>query len=54
MFSKTSSVEFLKYGEVFSTSTYKGPHKGYNYILTVQNEKLIYFFQSDVDVYIQA
>ena len=54
MFSKTSSVEFLKYGEVFSTSTYNGPHKGYNYILTVQNEKLIYFFQSDVDVYIQA
>ena len=35
MFSKTSSVEFLKYGEVFSTSTYNGPHKGYNYILTV-------------------
>lgn len=54
MFSKTSSVEFLKYGEVYSTSTYNGPHKGYNYILTVQNEKLIYFFQSDVDVYIQA
>lgn len=54
MFSKTSSVEFLKYGEVFSTSTYKGPHKGYNYILTVQNEKLIYFFQSDVDVYVQG
>ncbi|MGM9941677.1 MAG: helix-turn-helix transcriptional regulator [Bulleidia sp.] len=54
MFSKTSSVEFLKYGEVFSTSTYKGPHKGYNYILTVQNEKLIYFFQANVDVYIQA
>lgn len=54
MFSKTSSIEFLKYGEVFSASTYKGPHKGYNYILTVQNEKLIYFFQSDVDVYVQG
>lgn len=44
MFSKTSSIEFLKYGEVFSSSTSQEPHKDHNHIITIENEKLTYFF----------
>ena len=54
MFNKTSSVEFLKYGEVYSTSTYKGPHSGYNSVMTIQNERLAFFFHADTDVFIQS
>lgn len=54
MFNKTSSVEFLKYGEVYSSSTYKGPHSGYNTVMTIQNERLVFFFQADTDVFIQS
>lgn len=45
MFSKTSSIEFLKYGEVFSSSTSQEPHKDHNHIITIENEKLTYFFR---------
>ncbi|MEY8257730.1 AraC family transcriptional regulator [Erysipelotrichaceae bacterium 66-17] len=54
MFSKTSSIEFLKYGEVFSSSTSQEPHKDHNHIITIENEKLTYFFQADTDIFIRS
>ncbi len=54
MFNKTSSIEFLKYGEVYTNYTRERNSYTSNYTLTIQNDSLIYFYYASNDVYIQV
>lgn len=54
MFNKTSSIEFLKYGEVYTNYTRERNTYTNNYTLTIQNDSLIYFYYASDDVYLQV
>ncbi|MDD7282147.1 helix-turn-helix domain-containing protein [Floccifex sp.] len=52
MFNKTSSVEFLKYGDVYGDSSDQSYDE--NHILTIQNDSFTYMFVADDDVYVKT
>lgn len=53
MFNKTSSVEFLKYGEVFTDYTKnRGIHQN-NHVLNISNESITYFLKATTDIYLK-
>lgn len=52
MFNKTSSVEYLKYGEVFS-DTFENTHEE-NHILTIQNDTTTSLYLASDDVYVRS
>lgn len=54
MFNKTSSIEFLKYGQVFTDHTENKKRYDKNFLITVKNEDLTYFFQADNDIYLKT
>ncbi|MDD7282143.1 helix-turn-helix domain-containing protein [Floccifex sp.] len=54
MFKKTSSVDFLKYGEVYTDHTHsKESHKN-NYILNATSDSITYFLRATDDVYLKS
>lgn len=54
MFHKTSSIEFLEFGEVFSETSSSKHYYRSNHILPVQNKDLIYLYKADQDVYLRC
>ena len=54
MFNKTSSVDFLKYGEVFSIFSENNEIHDNNYIFTIQNDKIVYFYVANTDIYLKS
>ena len=54
MFSKTSSVSFLKYGEVFSESETMSDYHENNFLITVQDTNINRFLQASDDVYLKS
>ena len=54
MFSKTSSVSFLKYGEVFSESETMSDYHENNFFITVQDTNINRFLQASDDVYLKS
>ena len=54
MFSKTSSVSFLKYGEVFSESETMSDYHENNFLITVQDTNNNRFIQAREDVYLKS
>ena len=54
MFSKTSSVSFLKYGEVFSESETMSDYHENNFLITVQDTNINRILQASDDVYLKS
>lgn len=54
MFNKTSSVDFLKYGEVFSIFSENNEIHDNNYIFTIHNDKIVYFYVANTDIYLKS
>ena len=54
MFYKTSSSEFLKYGEVFTDFTKNRETYQNNFVLNVTNENLTFFYKANKDVYLKT
>lgn len=52
MFNKTSSVEYLKFGEVYYDSSERSYDQ--NHILTIQNDTLTFLFEADDDIYVKS
>lgn len=54
MFKKTSSIEFLKYGEVFSMHTENRKLHENNHLLNITNDSITYYYFANEDVYIKT
>lgn len=54
MFKKTSSVDYMKYGEVFTDVAAKNETYEGNQILTIQGRNINNFYKCDTDVYIKC
>lgn len=54
MFKKTSSIEFLKYGEVFTLYTDNRKVHENNHLLNIKNDTITYYYYVDEDVYIKT
>ena len=54
MFNKTSSLDFLKYGEVFTDYTRnKSTHQN-NYVLNATSDTITYFLKASEDIYLKV
>ncbi|MDO4468082.1 MAG: AraC family transcriptional regulator [Bacillota bacterium] len=54
MFKKTSSIDFLKYGEVFTVhSDNKEPYEN-NHLLNIVNDAITYYYYANDEVYIKT
>lgn len=54
MFNKTSSIQFLLYGEVFSDYEFPNNEETENYNLTIQNDSFSYCYLANDDIYIEV
>lgn len=54
MFKKTSSIEFLQYGEVYSVHTKNRTIHKNNHLINVSNNSITYYYYANEDVYIKT
>ncbi|MBR3311937.1 MAG: helix-turn-helix transcriptional regulator [Solobacterium sp.] len=54
MFKKTSSVEYLKYGEVYTDNDVLNDPSRIKYFLPVRTQALIYMYEADEDIYLRC
>ena len=54
MFNKTSSIDFLKYGEVFNSDNSSQINNPNNHKITVQSNSFSYLYQANNDIYLKC